>query len=133
MVSRRPIAHVLSRGVTLIEVMIVVVILGLIAAAVAVAVFPQDLKAEITMTHTNARTIRNQADAWRTEHGAEACPTPDRLVADKLLDRGSKTVDPWGTPFRILCHDDETTVVSLGPDRKESEDDIVEPEAVAMR
>ncbi len=88
-----------SRGVTLIEVMIVVVILGMIASAVALAVFPQDAKAKIRMAHVSGAAMRHAADVWRSEHGTARCPTPAPLVAGKLLDRGSRLGDPWGTPY----------------------------------
>ncbi len=122
-----------ARGVTLIEVMIVVVILGLIASAVAIAVFPSHLNAQKRMTRINAGVLRGAASGWRSEHGGEECPTPERLRDDRVIDLGSKLTDAWGTPFRIVCHEGETVVVSLGPDKKESDDDIVEPEAVAMQ
>jgi hypothetical protein len=67
------------------------------------------------------------------ENGQGTCPTPERLGAEQLIDSGSKLTDPWGTPFRITCRDGETIVSSLGPDRKESDDDVVEPEPIAMR
>jgi prepilin-type N-terminal cleavage/methylation domain-containing protein len=119
--------------VTLIEVMVVVVILGMIASAVAIGLFPIHLKAQIKMAHIGAATMRTAASAWRMENGAGTCPTPERLRADQLLDSGSKLTDPWGTPFKITCRDGETIVSSLGPDRKESDDDVVEPEPIAMR
>jgi general secretion pathway protein G len=122
-----------SRGVTLIEVMIVVVIIGLIATAVAMAVFPQQMKAKIEMTRANAATIRHAADAWRSEHRAGECPSVAELRDSKVLDRGTRLEDPWGTPFKIVCQDDETSVVSLGPDGKESSDDIIDPPMVASR
>ncbi len=112
--------------------MIVVVILGIIAGGVALAVFPQLAKAKIAMTRTNAKTMRSAASIWRSEHTEGACPVPAQLRDAELLDTGSKLADEWGTPFQIACHETQTVVISLGPDRKESPDDIVEPEPVAM-
>ncbi len=120
-----------ARGVTLIEVMVVVVILGLISGGVAAAVFPQLLKAKIRTTRVNARVIRNAASTWRSERAGDACPTPEMLREAELIDEG-KLTDAWETPYRIVCRDTHTVVISLGPDRKESEDDLVEPEPVAM-
>ena len=117
-----------SRGVTLIEVMIVVLILGLIAGAVALAVIPQGMKAKITMTAVNANNIRHAAETWRFQHGGDTCPTVARLKEDKLLDR-AKSLDAWNAPFKIVCEAEDLYVRSNGPDGKEgSEDDIVGPE-----
>jgi general secretion pathway protein G len=121
------------RGVTLIEVMVVVVILGIIAGGVAAAVFPQLAKAKIRTTLANAREIRRQASSWRSEHtGDDACPTPLVLRQAELLDSDSKLTDAWDTPFRIACQETQTSVISLGPDKKESADDLVVPEPIAM-
>jgi general secretion pathway protein G len=116
---------------TLIEVMIVVVILGLIAGAVALNVFKQNAKAQITMSSTGAKTLRSAALMWRTENPGAECPTPERLVEAQLLDSSSKLSDAWNTPYQITCEDSETVVRSLGPDRKESEDDLVVPQSAA--
>jgi general secretion pathway protein G len=119
-----------SRGVTLIEVMIVVVILGLIAGGVAVAVLPRLREAQIKTTQTSARELRRAAESWRGMH-ADQCPTTQLLLTDKAIDTASKTTDAWDDPYKIICDDDETTVVSAGPDKKEgTADDIRVPEAI---
>jgi general secretion pathway protein G len=122
-----------ARGVTLIEVMIVVVILGLIAGGVAVAVLPKLIIAKISTTRTSAKSLRNAAAAWRADHAPEDCPTPTRLRDEKVIDTGSKITDAWDTPFKIVCKDDETIVVSLGQDKRESDDDLFEPDVAASR
>ena len=53
-------------------------------------------------------------------------------LVDRQGDRHSflKITDAWDDPYRIVCEDDETTVVSAGPDKKEgTADDIRVPEA----
>jgi general secretion pathway protein G len=98
---------------------------------VALAVFPQLLKAKIRTTRMNARVLRDAASAWRSERAGDECPTPEMLRDADLIDQG-KLTDAWETPYRIVCQETHTVVISLGPDRKESEDDLVEPEPVAM-
>lgn len=121
----------LARGVTLIEVMIVVVILGLIAGGVAVAVLPKLKEAQIKTTRTSALELRRAAETWRSMHGDD-CPTPEILRTDKAIDTASKLTDAWDDPFKITCDADETTVSSYGPDKKEgTADDIHVPDLVA--
>lgn len=116
------------RGVTLIEVLIVVAILGLMSAAVAVAVIPTGERAKVDIAVQNARALRNAALQWRTTFAKADCPTVPTLLRDKVLDRSGKTQDPWGAAYRIKCEDDEIYVSSLGKDGKEgSPDDITEP------
>ncbi len=126
--QRRSRQH-LARGVTLIEVMIVVVILGLIAGGVAVAVLPKLKEAQIKTTRTSALELRRAAETWRSMHGDD-CPTPDILKSDRAVDAASKLTDAWDNPFKIVCDGDETVVSSFGPDKKEgTTDDIRVPEA----
>ncbi|MCU0692557.1 MAG: type II secretion system GspH family protein [Polyangiaceae bacterium] len=118
-----------SRGVTLIEVLIVVAIMSLIAAGVTVAVLPRYRQAQIETATTNARAIRDAVNRWRAMRGGDECPTVSQLVQDKEIDSASKATDPWDQPYKIQCSDDETMVSSPGPDKKEnSKDDIVVPE-----
>jgi general secretion pathway protein G len=123
-----------QRGVTLIEVMIVVVILGLIAGGVAVAVFPKLKKAQVDTTTTSARALRSVAETWRSEHASDQCPTPQVLMNDHAIDSASKITDAWDDPFTIACQDDETIVTSPGPDKKENtKDDIRVPALQAQQ
>jgi general secretion pathway protein G len=123
--------RVWSRGVTLIEVMIVVVIIGLISGGVAVAVLPRLKEASIKTTQTSARELRRAAEQWRGMHASDQCPTTQILRADKAIDTASKLTDAWDNPFKIICDDDETTVISAGPDKKDgTADDIRIPELV---
>ncbi len=119
----------LERGMSLVEVMIVVVIIGLIASGAALGVFPKLKQAQVDTTKTGARTIRQAAESWRGAHAADECPTPKQLIEEKQLDTASKISDAWDQPFKILCEDDETFVTSGGPDKKEgTADDIKIPE-----
>jgi general secretion pathway protein G len=117
------------RGVTLIEVLIVVAILSLIAAGVSVAVLPKFRQAQIDTAKTNAREIRNAVNRWRATRGGTDCPTVSQLISDKEIDSASKVDDPWGAAFKIVCTDDDVQISSPGPDKKDgTQDDIMIPE-----
>ena len=117
---------------TLMEVMIVVVILGLIAGGVAVAVFPRLKEAQVKTTRTSALELRRAAETWRGLHGGDQCPTPEMLRQEKAIDQASKITDAWDNPFKIACEDEETVVSSWGIDKKENTaDDIRVPEQIA--
>jgi general secretion pathway protein G len=121
-------ARAAARAVTLIEVLIVVAILSLVSAGVAVAVIPKFRQAQVETATTNAREIRNAVNRWRATRGGSECPTVSQLVQDKEIDSAAKIDDPWAQPFKIQCTEDDTTVSSPGPDKKENtKDDIVIP------
>ncbi|WP_394838262.1 type II secretion system GspH family protein [Pendulispora rubella] len=116
-----------ERGVTLIEILIVLAIIGLIAGGVAMTAIPKFAEAQKQTTRQSAQVLRQAAQLWRTTGGGD-CPTVEVLKRDKQLESSSKLSDAWEQPFKILCDDDETTVVSAGPDKKEgTADDIRVP------
>lgn len=115
-----------QRGVTLVEVLIVVAIMAMLAGGVAFALLPQFEKTSIKTARDNAIKLRQAVALWRTDTPGE-CPTVSRLKADKLLDKVGGD-DPWGKPYTIRCSDGEVYVESKGPDQRGgTEDDIVVP------
>ena len=91
-----------ARGVTLVEVLIVLAIMALIAGSAVFLVFPELAKAKISTTALSAATIKKAAELYINIDGASNCPTVDDLVNSRKLEKG-KTNDSWGTPFKIEC------------------------------
>jgi general secretion pathway protein G len=122
----------LSRGVTLVEVLIVVAIMALIAGGVGFMILPRYREAQVKTAQTNARKIRAVATQYLALKSAGDCPSVEQLIADKELDAEAGSSDPWGQPFTIICTGDDIAVTSPGPDQKEgTEDDIVVGDASA--
>ena len=119
-----------ARGVTLIEILIVLAIVGMIAGGIAVYAIPKFAQAQKDTTRTSAIALHEAAEMWRTTHPGE-CPTAERMKAEKELSSSSKVTDAWDQPFKIECPDENTTIVSsAGPDKKDgTADDIRVPEA----
>jgi len=112
-------------GMTLIEIMIVVIIMALIATAVGVAVLPRLKKAREDSTRTDSQAIRSAVTLWLGENPAGDCPSVDDLLEGGYLDRGKRSTDAWDNPFNIACDGDEVTVTSSGADgQMGTEDDI---------
>jgi general secretion pathway protein G len=121
-------ARAAARGVTLVEVLIVVAIMSLIATTVVVAVIPKFQGAQNDTALNSAREIRNAVVRWRATRGGDECPTVAQLRSDKEIDTASKIDDPWGSQFKITCAEDEITVTSPGRDKKEgTADDLSVP------
>jgi general secretion pathway protein G len=110
-------------GMTLVEIMAVLIIIGLVATMVSVAVLPQIQKARVKATRANGQAIRGAAVMFLSEN--DNCPTVQDLVDDKILDKQTNTKDEWGNDFAIECDEDGPTVVSAGPDKQMGTDDDI--------
>jgi prepilin-type N-terminal cleavage/methylation domain-containing protein len=112
------------QGMTLIEIMIVVVIMAMIAAGVGFAVLPQLDKAKKQNTEAALETVRAAVQLYIATNNAE-CATVEQLIEDKILDKSKATTDSWDREFRIECDGTEITVTSAGSDGEfDTEDDI---------
>jgi general secretion pathway protein G len=117
-----------ERGVTLVEVLIVVAIMALVATGVAVAAMGYYQSTRVKTAGMNAAGLREAVKGWWMKHDDETCPTVDELITDGILDEGSLRKDPWGGSWRIECTGFRVTVSSDGPDRKQgTADDIRVP------
>jgi general secretion pathway protein G len=120
----------LERGLTLVELVIVITIIGVLTAAISIGVMQAQKRANLGAAKTACNTIRQATMQWKAVHPAEDCPTVDQLKTEKDLDTGFSSKDPWGGAFKVSCDSDEITCTSAGPDRKEgTDDDIHVPQA----
>ena len=111
-------------GMTLVEIMVVVIIMALIATAVGVAVLPQLEKARVKTAKSDASAISSAATIWLTDHPGE-CPTVADLRESGELARNKEAKDPWDGEYVIECDGSDVTVKSAGPDKQAgTEDDI---------
>jgi general secretion pathway protein G len=112
------------QGMTLIEIMIVVVIMALVATGVGIAVIPQLQKAKVQNTKGAVQTVRSAVALYRATNNAD-CATMEQLISDKAIDKSTATRDSWDNEFRIECDGTDITVISAGPDKEfDTADDI---------
>lgn len=112
-----------KQGMTLIEIMIVMVIMALVAGGAAFAVMPRLRKAKIDQTRQDAKKVASAAEMYMSEH--DDCPSVDKLVEEKILSKKSRVTDAWDNAYTIECDEDGAIVKSAGPDEQMgSEDDI---------
>lgn len=128
--SRQRPQHRVQRGFTIIEIMVVVVIIGLLAAVVGPAVFGNVEKARKTRAETEIKTIASALKVYRldnfdyptTEQGLEALverPNDPNLTnwdPEGYLER--MPVDPWNRPYVYLYpgQRSDIDIYSLGRD-----------------
>ena len=112
-----------TSGMTLIEVMVVMVIMAAIAVAAGMNVMSALEGSRKNDTKTRARTIQHAAMAFLMEDPS-TCPGVSDL-ADGYLDATTDHQDAWGQPFEITCEGSTIHVRSGGPDATlDTDDDI---------
>jgi general secretion pathway protein G len=114
-----------ERGVTLVEVLIVVAIMAVIAGGATLLAFPMYKESRIKAAGIGAQTVKQAAELYiNLDAAGDECPTIKNLVDSKKIDAG-KTDDPWGMPYRISCEEGDVRVYSNGNDRKEGTPDDI--------
>jgi len=109
-----------ERGMTLIEIMVVITILGLIAAAVAVNVVGQFTDAKIKQARTDLHTIENCLDLYKIDKGRY--PTTEEGLQSVVTAGKCKAQlkDPWKHDYVYLypgqLHADSFDIKSYGSD-----------------
>lgn len=133
--ARRATRRTLERGVTLVEVLIVVAILSLIAGGVAIYAIPKYQQAQKDTSCTDATTMVSNVDLWKMNHpsSGSTCPTLEDLKNDHAFKSGQNTNDPWGKPYKITCDGDGVDVISSGPDGKEGNEDDIRASSCAKK
>ena len=110
-----------ARGMTLIEIMVVLVILGMIAGAIGYNVFQQLKEAQIKTAKLDLQAISNGVDLYHVETGT----WPDGL--QQLVPKYVREVhkDPWQMDYQYLKTGDGYDVYSYGPDKAQGGGDDI--------
>ncbi len=110
-----------ARGMTLIEIMVVLVILGLIAGAIGYNVFQSLKDAQVKTAKLDLQALSNSVDLYHVDTGG----WPDSL--QQLLPKYVREIrkDPWGKDYAYLRTGDGYDVYSYGPDKAQGGGDDI--------
>jgi general secretion pathway protein G len=114
-----------DRGMTLIEIMIVLALMALIATALTLTIVHRWKEGQVRTAQIQIREVAGNVHSYLIARGE--CPSMDELIAGHYV--RSEPRDPWGTPVAVRCpgerDPDGVDVVSYGPDRREGTDDDI--------
>ena len=110
------------KGFSLIELMIVIVILGLLAAMVMPALTGKGAEAKRDLVCVQMKSIYGTLDMYKikndlypsTEEGLKSLTESDSYFKD-----GKMPKDSWGKEFIYINDDGKVELISLGADKKE--------------
>jgi len=111
-----------DRGMTLLEIMVVITIIGVVMATVTVAVLPQLDKAKVDTTINSMRGVQGALKLYYARHGKY----PDTsqgfgiLVSEKFLDQAPN--DAWGNDFIYTAEGSSYKIISYGSDGQQGGD-----------
>lgn len=111
-----------ARGMTLIEIMVVLVILGMIAGAIGWNVLGQLKEANIRSAQLDVKNLANFVESYQMMNGK----LPDSL--QDLIPKFTKEIrnDPWGQAYVFVkTGTDQFEVVSYGPDKSQGGGDDI--------
>lgn len=118
-------------GLTLIEMLIVLVIIGIVSTLIVINVINRPDEARVTTTRSNLSTIAGALKLYRldnggyptTEQGLKAlaekpatAPVPPAWAQGGYL--SAPPVDGWGNPYTYVATPDGFEIKSLGKDGK---------------
>jgi general secretion pathway protein G len=123
----RGIVRSVERGMTLIEIMVVVAIIGMLMGTVGVYAFGRFEKAKITDTKMVIKNVEAALVHYQTEN-TDSCPKGIAdLVAQKIMPK--EPLDAWGQSLVFKCpgehNADGADIVSKGKDKTEGTGDDI--------
>lgn len=114
-----------SRGMTLIEILVVLAIIGLIVGGVSVVAFNAFSESKVKVAYNEVVEIQKLCEQYMLQKNDKCPKNMQDLKAAGVTARVKK--DPWGEEYIITCPGEHgpVDVTSLGPDKKPGGNDDI--------
>ncbi len=124
-------------GFTLVEVMVVVVILGILAAIIVPKIMSRPEQARIVKAKQDILAIESALDLYKLDNGfypstdqnlqalvskPTSSPVPSNWKSDGYIQK--LPTDPWGESYQYLNENEKLRIFSYGPKGKEGNSEI---------
>ena len=131
----RPSGRIFRRAFTLVEMLLVVTIIGILAALVIPKIVGRSEQARATAAHADLSSIKTALDAFEVDNGFYPKSIQDLVTVPSnaknwhgpYLEKVPQ--DPWGNNYNYYFPGKHNTgsydLLSVGPDAKEGTDDDV--------
>jgi len=126
-----------QRGFTLVEVMVVVVILGILAAIIVPKIMSRPEQARIVKAKQDVLAIQSALDLYKLDNGSypstdqglqalitkpSSSPIPQNWKSDGYLQK--LPMDPWGEAYQYTNDNEKLRIYTFGPKGKEGNSEI---------
>jgi general secretion pathway protein G len=126
-----------NKGFTLVEIMVVVVILGILAAIIVPKIMSRPEQARIVKVKQDILAIESALDLYKldngfypsTDQGLNALiekpstqPAPSNWKSEGYLQK--LPIDPWGNAYQYMNENEKPRIFSFGPKGKDSDAQI---------
>jgi general secretion pathway protein G len=109
-----------SRGMSLIEIMVVLAIISMILGGIGVMAFNRFKDAQIENAKNQTVQIQQAVEQYMMQKRGKCPKSLQDVKASGFINKVSK--DPWGTDYELRCPGEKlpnsVDVVSAGPDRE---------------
>jgi len=114
-----------ERGMTLIEIMVVIVIIGVLGSALAYGVFGALGEAKEDVCKAQIANVGQVVEAWEAKHGEYPNSLQALAEGKNAKMKPENLKDPWKRDLQYSSSGDGFSLCSSGADKKQgSEDDI---------
>jgi len=125
--NKQQIQKNMKKAFTLMELMVVIIILGLLAAFVLPSITGKSDEAKVKLTCVQMKSISQAFKMYKIDNSVY--PTTEEglgfLVKEKYFEDNKEPLDSWKSKYIYVNDENKIDIISFGPNKKEGGDDDI--------